>query len=87
METTIKPIDSPIHRPVTPQPKLKAQQRSRSAGPITQWPMTLTIIGVRVSPTPRSTPVVTAWVPSNSWKAAAMAEQADADAGSPGRRW
>ncbi len=38
---------------------------------MSQWPTRLVNIGVRVSPRPRSAPVVTTCRPSNSWKAAA----------------
>ena len=45
----------------------EAEAEAQPTGsPNTQWPMTFMTIGVRVSPTPRSTPVVTACVPSNS---------------------
>ena len=39
--------------------------------PIIQCPAKLQTIGVRVSPTPRSTPVATPCSPSNNWKNAA----------------
>ncbi len=42
---------------------------------MSQWPTRLANIGVRVSPRPRSAPVVTTCRPSNSWNAAATLHQ------------
>src|SRR5689334_8880057 len=65
MAVKTRPIDSPTHNPLTPQARRK-HSAYPTGRPKIQWPMTFTIIGILVSPTPRSTPVATACVPSNS---------------------
>src|SRR5699024_11276519 len=68
--TTDKPVIKPNQTPVPPSCAPKAKNAPMGT-PNTQYPISASSIGVRVSYSPRSMPAATAWAPAALWKIAA----------------